>query len=88
MCRVRACLNRVALPNRMGAYPALTGDGMHGECTHPLMIHGRRDTRRIGGLGVELAQNIVNLIKEGRDNEGVELVHWLAEAAHFAVEVV
>lgn len=61
---------------------------MHGECTHPLTIHGRRDTRRIGGLGVELAQNIVNLIKEGRNNEGVELVHWLAEAAHFAVEVV
>ena len=42
----------------------------------------------MGDLGVELAQNVVDLIKEGRDNEGVELVYWLAEAAHFAVELV
>lgn len=42
----------------------------------------------MGNLGVELAQNVVDLIKEGRDNEGLELVYWLAEAAHFAVELV
>lgn len=29
-----ACLNRVALPNRMGVYLDLTGDGIHGERTY------------------------------------------------------
>lgn len=42
----------------------------------------------LGDLCVELAQNVVNLVKEGRDDEGVELVYWLAEAAHFAIELV